>query len=277
VEDRITGLEAEMSGMTGQVGGHEAALEGLAAAPPPPDANALRSEFSALLTERLDAFGQELAANAAPPLDVTPALGALSAELKAFVEDRLEAFGRDLADKSPPPVDVAPALGALSAELKAFMEARLERFGEDVSSRLANLPDAAALAAETEALRREALDESARRAAEAVAGLRHEMAALHGEISALKAALPAPAVEAPPTMDDLAGLRQETAALAKAVEALRGEVACRVTKVDQDVVATRIRMDMTAEMQAAIQKAVPAEAARIIREEIAALAREMDD
>jgi len=244
LEDRIAGLEAELSGVTGQAGRHDVALEALAAAPPP-DAMALRTEFSGLLEERLEAFGQELA------------------------------------DKTPLPVDVAPALSALSEELKSFLEERLEAFGEDISARLANLPDPAAQAAAALALRSEVLDEVGRQTAEAAAQAAESADALRAEVSALKAELAAVTAQSPaeagPSMDDMAALRQETADLAKALEALRDEVACRVTKVDQDALATRIRMDMTAEMQAAIQKTVPAEAARIIREEIAALASEMDD
>jgi hypothetical protein len=244
LEDRIAGLEAELSGVIGQAGRHEAALEALAATPPP-DAAALRTEFSALLEERLEAFGQELA--------------------------------KDI----PAPVDIAPALAALSAELKSFMEERLEAFGEDISARLANLPDPADQAAAASALRREVLDELGRQTAEATAQAAESADALRAEVSALKAELAAVTAQSPaeagPSMNDVAALRQETADLATALEALRDEVACRVTKVDQDALATRIRMDMTAEMQAAIEKSVPAEAARIIREEIAALASEMDD
>ncbi|KUG28365.1 hypothetical protein ASZ90_001775 [hydrocarbon metagenome] len=185
LEDRISALETEVSGVAGMAGqaahqeaAQKAALSALA--------DALRTEFSALIQERLEAFGGEMAEKAPAPVDVTPALAALSTELKSFVEERLEAFGEELAEKAPapPPVDVTPAL---------------------------------------------------------------------------------------------ADLRREAAALAATVEALRGDVACRVTKVDQDALVTRIRMDLAAEIQAGIEKAVPAEAARIIREEIAALAREMDD
>ncbi|MEF3696895.1 hypothetical protein [Desulfolutivibrio sp.] len=280
LEDRIAGLEAEMSGVTGQTGRHEAALEAMAATPSP-DAAALRTECSALLEERLEAFGRDLAKNAPAPVDVAPAVAAVSSELKAHMEERLEAFGQELVKNAPAPVDVAPALSALSTELKSFLEERLEAFGDDMSARLANLPDPAAQADAAVALRREILDEVARQMAEATAKSAELADALRAEVSALKAELAAVTAQSPaeagPSMDDVAALRQETADLAKALEALRDEVACRVTKVDQDALATRIRMDMTAEMQAAIEKSVPAEAARIIREEIAALASEMDD
>ncbi|NDY56612.1 hypothetical protein G3N56_07630 [Desulfovibrio sulfodismutans] len=280
LEDRIAGLEAELSGVTGQAGRHEAALEALAATPPP-DAAALRTEFSGLLEERLEAFGQEMAKDVPAPVDVAPALAAVSSELKAYLEERLEAFGREMADTPPPPADVAPALSVLSTELKSFLEERLEAFGEDISARLANLPDPAAQAAAASDLRREILDEIGRQTAEATAESAESADSLRAEVSALKAELAAVAAQSPaeagPSMDDVAALRQETADLAKALETLRGEMACRVTKVDQDALLTRIRMEMAAEMQAAIQKSVPAEAARIIREEIAALASEMDD
>jgi len=222
LEDRISALETEVSGVAGMAGqaahqeaAQKAALSALA--------DALRTEFSAL------------------------------------IQERLEAFGGEMAEKAPAPVDVTPALAALSTELKSFVEERLEAFDADMSARIQGLPDPAA------------------KTAEAVAGLRDEISSLRDAVAALQNEHAAAAAAAAPGADDLDALRREAADLATTVEALRGDVACRVTKVDQDALVTRIRMDLAAEIQAGIEKAVPAEAARIIREEIAALAREMDD
>lgn len=236
LEEKISGLEAALeSTRTGMASLAERSSEAAV-----PDTAAILDELSARMETRLAAFGEEFSRDASPATDVPAALSALSDELRAFVEERLGALEADMAAKLPAPVD----------------------------------PEVEARAAE--ALRREVLT----RAEEAATSLRAEMettlsdlrAGLE-EVKARVESAPSAAEADVSALSDLAGLRDQVAEFPAALEALRADVEARVTKVDQDALCTRLRMDMAAE----IEKAVPAAAARIIREEIEALMREMED
>ncbi|NMC48879.1 MAG: hypothetical protein GYA47_05540, partial [Desulfovibrio sp.] len=248
LEEKISRFEAMLSDLSDTSGRHAAALESTrtemaslaerSSEVAIPGTAALVDELSARMETRLAAFEEEFSRDASPATDVPAALSALSDELRAFVQERLGAFEADMAAKLPAPVD----------------------------------PDAEAQAAE--ALRREVLT----RAEEAATSLRAEMETamsdLRTGLEEVKARVDAaPQALQAPAGDDLDGLRGQVAELSAALEALRVDVEARVTRVDQDALCTRLRLDMAAE----IEKAVPAAAARIIREEIEALTREMDD
>ncbi|QLA21472.1 hypothetical protein [Desulfolutivibrio sulfoxidireducens] len=320
LEDRISALEAEVTDVSDLTGRHEVALDAFRAESTAQAARheAALADLSDGVTDRAVAAVQAMIPDKAGLLD----------EFTTLLEDRLAAFGVELSRNAPEMPDVAGGLSALSEEIKAFVEARLGAFEADMAARLPAPVDPLLEAEKAETLRRDILAETSRETRAALAkveewtgqagtelsGLRADVdshvsdlraerasgvADLRAEIAAVKAvaesARPAEEAAPAPTLDDLAGLRTQIESLSTTLEALRDDVAARVTKVDQDALTTRLRMDMAAEIEksgvdrdavyarlrtdlsAEIGKAVPVEAARIIREEIAALAREMED
>jgi len=257
---------------------------------PPIDVEALEAQMAArmeaLLEERLEAFKAELPATP-EPLDEAALAERVKEEVLAGLP--VPAEPAELAEApapEAPPVDIEALEARIEARMAALMEERLEAFKAELPATpepldeealaervkeevLAGLPEPVEPAAPVEtppSIDAEALT------SELGDNLRSEMKAMEArlaaEMEAKVADIPAPA--------DPASLVEELSArLSDRLSALEASVAAPApdlgTLASRDDLAA-LRLELLAE----IKKAVPAAAARIIREEIQALVQEMD-